>query len=174
MRRIRHLKACDYIVNLAPKPRQILSFCGQDNITLERTWQHIESYRPIPILHAKFNGHLMNGVQIKANLTVSGRPLQSIVSSMHIYRVSDVDWTESLIGSISTSDLGGIHSGYVPQSTLGANELSGRETYAVDCILRRRRQIFRAKAWFNHIGCYDSLMILRRDVEYLHLAKVDE
>jgi len=124
---------------------------------------------------AKFNADLMNGVQFIANLSKDNAAIQSIVHFANLYRVDEASWATTLIAPV-TFTLGddGYHTAYVDQATLGNdNELTGRETYMLDIKLVRVRKYYGAKVWFNHIGCFDSINLLRQRVEGLKILKGD-
>lgn len=175
MRRIRHLDHCDYIVPIGQKTGQVLALSNQSNVLLERTW-HRDSRPEFELkLHAKFNVDTMNGIQIMARLHRNGILSQSLVSAFSLYKVNPANWTETFVSSVAASQASpGIFSGSIVQATLGSNEVSGGECYAVECQATRRRQKYLAKVWFNHLGCFDSLIRLRHSVELLESMKVDE
>ena len=174
MRKIRHLSYCDYVIPMGQKSNRVTALSGQANTVLERTW-HTESLEPFRVeMHAKFNSDTMNGVQLLAYLSKSGKRVSSVVTTFNLYRVSESSWAETLVSSVSATSEQYAHIAYIDQSTLGLNELSGRECYAFECVLSRKRNSFRRKMYFNSLGIYDSANELRKSVERLEIMKVDE
>lgn len=175
MRRIRHLSNVNYIVKIGQKIRQVLTLCGQGNIVLERTW-HKQSKQHFEInAHAKFNTDQMEGVQIVARLEDRGELRSSASAMFNLYRVAEGSWSETFIDDFApTESPHGVWSVEIDQSQLGANELSGREVYAVEVSMTRKRRTYKKKFWFNHLGSYDSLWRLKREGERLEILKLDE
>lgn len=174
MRRVRHLDSCDYLIHLGQKTPQIITSSNQSNVLLERTWhrQSREDYRLD--LHAKFNSDTMNGIQMKAELLKGSRLSAMNIVSAKLFRVSEASWVETLVAS-PTLTLGlGFFTGTVNQATLLANELSGMEVYAFEVEAIRHRRTFKKKVYFNHLGCFDSLKRLQKEVNYLQSTKLDE
>lgn len=171
MRRVRRLQFTPYIVALKQQFDRVV--LADDNILLQRVYHSSET--PKVDIHAKFNPSTMNGIMVLAALRRGSQPLSSVLVEASLYRISDSSWTETLIGSITlTPSLTGVHSGTVTQSSLGSNELSGRETYSIDVELQRHFRRYRKKLWFNHLGIYDSLNMARQMIENIDVIKVIE
>lgn len=125
--------------------------------------------------HAKFNSDSMDGAHISARLIKGSTIKSSVVSQFKIFRVSDADWSETLVATVVPTEISfGVFASTVSQAMFGSNELSGREVYAIEVRAQRRRQNFFSKIWVNHLGCFDSLIMLRHQVEFLNISKVDE
>lgn len=174
MRRVRHLEQVDYIVPIGQKSAQslLLSNC---NILLERTW-HGDN-KPIYNLaiHAKFNADTMNGVQISARLFRNGNLCSSSITSFRLYRVTDASWVETLVATVvPTESSFGVFTATINQATLGVNELSGKEVYAVEAVANRKRKKYLGKVWFNHLGVFDNINLARQKIDFLDITKVDE
>lgn len=174
LRRVRHLSYCDYVVPITQKNGQSLALCGEANVLLERPYHQDLGDAFELSMHAKFNSNAMNGVQLMANLTNRAKAVTSVAVGFYLYRVNEASWTETLVSSVVPTTSGTVHTAYVSQATLGANELSGRECYAFECVLTRVRKQFKRKVYFNHLGSYDHLIMLRQSVEWLEIAKVDD
>lgn len=171
MRRTRILNLKPYIVPLKQQMDRVLVL--SDNILLERTYH--SNPEPEMDVHARFNGSSMNGLMIMAALRRGAQTLHSVLTDARIYRISDSTWAETLIGSVSlTAGTNSIFTGSINQATLGANELSGRETYSLEVELQRHFRRFRKKVWFNHLGIYDTANMARQAIESLDVLKVDE
>lgn len=170
---MRRLEMCEYMINVSQKTEQILT--SSYSVFLERTW-HRQSRLDYELsVHAKFNADDMNGIQVAASLTKMGDHKASVVSEIRISRVSDADWSETFIVSVvPTETLPGVFSSEITQVQLGLNELSGKETYAIEVTATRKRRRFISKVYVNHLGCFDSILRLKNEVNYLHSTKLDE
>ena len=175
MKRIRHLSNVNYVVKIGQKIRQVLTLCDQGNIVLERTW-HKQSRPQFEVnAHAKFNTDEMEGVQIVARLEDRGDVRSSANVVFNLYRVAEGSWSETFIDDFAaTESPHGVWSVELDQSDLGANELSGREVYAVEVSMTRKRRTYKKKFWFNHLGVFDSVWRLKREAERLEILKLDE
>lgn len=175
MRRIRHLSNVSYIVKIGQKIRQVLTLCGQGNIVLERTW-HKQSTPQFEITaHAKFNTDLMKGFQVVAKLEDRGDVKASASPLFKLYRVAENSWVETLIDEFIPVEIShGVWSRGIDQIDIDPNELSGREVYAVEVFLSRKRRTYKHKFWFNHLGSYDSIWRLKRESEQHEILKLDE
>lgn len=163
MRRIRHLEQCDYIVPVGQKINQVLTLSNQSNCYLERTWD--QKRRVEPFIFASFDSSAMQGIKVIATLRRGLQDAASVVENVALYRVADGSWLETFVFQKAPTMNGLSWSCSFSQSDLGANELSGAETYSVVVSFRRRREIYRAKCYFNHLGCFDSINRLRQEIE---------
>lgn len=104
----------------------------------------------------------------------SYRQASVAVSSVSVYRVSNLDFSKTLIGSFSPAASGLSYVLTLTQAQLGVNELSGAETYYIEAVATRRARKFRASVYVNHLGCFDSINRLRQASEYNLITKLDE
>lgn len=175
MRRIRHLASCDYVVKIGQRINQLLTLSNYSNVVLERTWHKLGRGVFDINLHAKFNTDLMNGIHVVVQLEKDGSVQSSQIPSVNLYRVSESDWTETLVGNFLLTEISnGVYSVYIDQSDFGSNELSGLEVYSIQVEAQRKRKKFNKKVWFNHLGCFDSILRLKQQSEYLNITKLDE
>lgn len=175
MRRLRHLDMNESVILVGQKTNQLMTFSNCSNVLLERTWhrQSVDDYELK--IHAKFNGDTMNGIQIMAGVYKGHDLKSSNVSLISLYRVNVITWAETLITTAAPTEIStGVFSLNVNQTTFGSNELSGLETYAISATANRRRKVFKNKVWLNHLGCFDSINRLQKEVNYLHSTKLDE
>lgn len=173
MRRVRHLNHCDYIVNLRRKNSQLVAL-SNCNTLLKRSWHKSEDDFKLNI-HAKFNATAMNGVQICAELLNNDRTVSSVITEFKVYRVSELDWSETLVANvIATETDHGFYTGYISQATLGSNELSGMEVYKIVVTASRVRNTYTSFVYFNHLGCFDSINRLRQYSDQINILKLDE
>ncbi len=162
------------MVPISQKTGQVLALSNEANVLLERTW-HTDSQDDFElVMHAKFNASAMNGVQLLAVLKNGLRETSSAAVSFSLYRVAEASWVETLVHTLTPTTSGNIHTGYINQAALGVNELSAKECYAFECVVTRKRRTFKRKIYFNHLGAYDHLILLRKAVEGLQVLKVDD
>lgn len=172
MRRIRHLSYPDYLCVIGGRTAQPM--LSSNNILLEKV-SSFESRSEIQaVLHAKFNADAMNGIQIRAGLINGVRLLSSSPISCRVLRVADSSWVETFVANVTLSSVGLYLEGSINQAALGANELSGRETYSIEVSIGRRNRKFRKKVWFNHLGCFDNINLARQKIDLLEIGKLDE
>lgn len=174
MRRVRHLSYCDYVIPLSQKAMQGLVLSNESNVLLERTWHRSSVDDYALSMHAKFNSDAVNGVQMVASLSRGDRQMSSVSPVFNLYRINEASWVETLIATPTVTTSGYAHTAYVNQTALASNELSGRECYAFECRVMRGRRSFIKKQYFNHLGSYDHLILLRRAIEGLEVLKVDD
>lgn len=173
MRRVHYLHFNEDVVRVKNKNSQIVVY-SDDFILLERTW-HNKNTEMFLDLHAKFDTNSMNGFQVSAQLIRNNKTLSSSISNVSVYIVNESNWNKTFISNISLSEISnGFYSGSINQASLGLNELSGREVYYLECECTRQRRKFKSHKYFNHLGCYDNIIRLRRDTERLESLKVDE
>ena len=172
MRKVRHLEYVDYVIPVGQKTSQVIPLSC--NILLQKTWNKAMREDFELTIHAKFDSDSMNGFDVIAFISKNGRQCSSANASLKVFRVSEGSWQETLILSSSMVSAGTSHTKYFSQADLGSNELSGRETYSIEVTVFRKRQLFRGKIYFNHLGVYDHLMVVRHRKESLEILKVSE
>lgn len=173
MRKIRHLSSSDCVIPVNRAAPGLVALSNQYNCYLERVWDQLDEQAISVNIHARFNTSTMNGLEIEASLSKNKVITSSLVSTK-LYVLSDSGFTKTFITDVTMSETStGIFTGTVNQATLALNELSGRETYFVECKFTRVRKKYSNGVYFNHLGCFDSLIRLRHSVEYLESAKVD-
>lgn len=174
MKRVRHLTQVDYVIPVGQRLGQALALSNQSNVMLERTW-HQNSHLPNEVtLHAKFNASLMDGIQFIAELKKGSKTIQSALAHFVLSVVNPANWTETFISNVVASNSNGTHTATINQATLGLNELSGKQVYSVSVEIVRKRFKYRKKIYINHLGCFDSLIRLRQNIELLQIEKLDE
>lgn len=173
MRRVYYLQHSEDVIRVKNRNSQLIIY-SEDFIQAERTWHKI-GYDFKLNIHAKFNANLMDGIQFYAELLNHGQRTSSVITEFKLYSVNTSSWVETFIANATaTQTSNGFFTGYIDQATLGSNELSGMETYKVSCVANRVRYSTSSFVYFNHLGCYDSIIRLRREVEKLESLKVDE
>jgi len=173
LRRVYYLQHSEDVIRVKNRNSQLIIY-SEDFIQAERTWHKI-GYDFKLNIHAKFNANIMNGIQFCAELLNHGIRTSSVITEFKLYLINTSSWAETFIANVSaTQESNGFFTGYIPQSSLGANELSGMETYKVSCTANRIRHSSSSFVYFNHLGCYDSIIRLKHEAEYAESLKLDE
>lgn len=128
-------------------------------------------------LAAEFDTADFNSVRFVSYLynPVGGTIDNSASCTFNVYRVAAPGWTDTLITSFSGAILSN-HYWFadVNLSALLPANLDGDTTLMVESVIVRSGETFRDRQYFNHIGVYDSIDRLRKDVDFLDITKVDE
>lgn len=172
MRKIKHLQSIKYISSVGGESRFVSTKSGQITSRLSRVYFSKEEIALK--IFAKFNSGLLNGINILGFLSGKSGEFDSIVDSFKIYRVDDSSWSETFVASIVPTKSGMKNIGYCSQSTLGLNELSGAETYAIEAVAMRRNKTYKSKIYVNHLGCFDSIFRIKQELDFLNLSKADK
>ena len=173
MRRVYYLQHSEDVIRVKNRNSQLIIY-SEDFIQAERTWHKI-GYDFKLNIHAKFNANLMNGIQFCAELLNHGIRTSSVITEFKLYLINTSSWAETFIANVSaTQESNGFFTGYIPQSSLGSNELSGMETYKVSCTANRIRHSSSSFVYFNHLGCFDSINRLRQYSDHINILKLDE
>jgi hypothetical protein len=173
VRRVRQLQSLEYISKVGGFSSQPSTMAGNYNIELETINNQFQAQIE-PVLFAKFNSETMRGLQVIAYLAKGRGRVASVIESIKVFRIADGSWAETLIGSVvPTESSPSVFTANVSLAFLGANELSGAETYAFECQFKRRNSRFYKKIYLNHLGCFDSILRVRQQTELLQITKVD-
>lgn len=173
MRKTRLL--CEGMGGIQIKRNTPTIFLGSNSIncTLERTY-HVSPNLIETYLHAKYNSQGMDGIQINAGAFLEWRKCSVFISGFDVYRIGDGNWAETFINTFAPTLVDGVYTCDIPGTSLGANELSGAETYLIKCNMYRHHKRYYKQAYINHLGCFDNINRLRRDMHYLSSTKGDE
>lgn len=125
---------------------------------------------------AKFETVNFDGINLIAGLYKQAK-LRTIGSC--VFRVfaesADSLWNEVLITTVSGSALpDGRFKADVPESVFGSIYLDGEITLRVEVDVIRQDSVFKDVFYVNHVGIYGSFFILKKEVEFLDLTKLDE
>jgi hypothetical protein len=124
----------------------------------------------------QFNTANFNQIKLAAYLYNSSNGTISAASSctFSVYGVSVTSWTETLLGTFTGTILpNNYYISNINLSSLNIN-LDGEGSIMVECVLTRLSETFRDRIYLNHLGIYDSVVRLRKDVDFLDLTKMDE
>lgn len=173
MRKVKRLNFCDYIIPLGRHRAGVMCLSNDSNILLKKTW-HFEKPQPETKIQAKYNTDLSEGITVLIGLYLEVKTLSSVFISGAVFRVSDSDYTTTLIGSLSPTLVGQEYQQQIPQSFFSTNQLSGAETYMIEVVLQRRRKKYKKRVYFNHLGCFDYINRIDRQINVKEIIKVDE
>lgn len=115
----------------------------------------------------RFVGYLYNPV---------GGTIDNAASCVfNIYKVVAPGWQETLVATVpGTVQFNHYYFADVDLSDLVPADLDGDSTLMIEGVVLRSGQTFRERVYVNHIGVYDSIDRLRKDVDWLDISKVDE
>ena len=125
---------------------------------------------------AKFESQDFNGIQLIAGLYKNSR-IRAIGScSFRVYAIStDSDWTETLISTVPGIAMpDGRFKASVLESSFSPIYMDGEVSVRVEVDITRQSKTFKDLFYVNHIGIYGNLFVLRKDVKFLELTKLDE
>lgn len=125
---------------------------------------------------AKFNENSFDNIEMAAYLLDSknGAIANSATAVFRVYRISGSDWTETLVNTFNGAQLSN-HYFYVNATlaSLVPVDFQGGESIMIEVSVQRLGITYFERAYFNHLGVYDNLLRLRRDVEFLDVTKKD-
>jgi len=173
LRKIRHLASSEYVIPVNRAAPGLVALSNQYNCYLERIWGQSDEQVVSVNLHARFNTSTMNGIEIETSL-FKNKVITSSLVSTKLYVLADSGFAKTFITDVTMTETStGVFTGTVNQTTLALNELSGRETYFVECKFTRIRKKYSKGVYFNHLGIFDSVNRLRHETELLQITKVD-
>lgn len=126
---------------------------------------------------AEFDKDDFNSIRFIAYLynPASGTVSNTATVTFNVYLVTTPQWTEQLVSSFSGTQ---IYNSYfyadVLTSALSSIDFSGGDTIMIEAVATRLGETYRDRIYVNHLGIYDNVDRLRKDVEFLDLTKLDE
>lgn len=125
---------------------------------------------------ARYNDDTFNNIQIIGYLYDATNASVANVGSctFNIYRVVPPDWTEEYITTLNGVQIYNNYF-YVNPTTasLAPVVFYGGDTIMIEAVMDRLGVIYRDRVYFNHIGIYENVTMLRSDVEFLDITKKD-
>lgn len=92
-----------------------------------------------------------------------------------VYLVTSPGWYETLITSFSGSvQSNGYFYATQTVNSLTPASLDGETTLMIEADITRLAQTYKERVYVNHLGVYESVIRLRKDVQFLQLTKQDE
>lgn len=126
---------------------------------------------------AEFDNSDSNSVRFIAYLfnVVSGSTDNAATCIFKIYKVVAPFWQETLVNTISGTITGNSYFfADVDLASLSPAELDGDSTLMIEATVTRLAETFKDRIYVNHLGIYDNVDRLRKDVEFLDITKLDE
>jgi hypothetical protein len=122
-----------------------------------------ETFDKIKLMAFLYPGNTASGIYTMASVT------------FNVARVTIPQWTEVDLTSVAGTLLpdGRFYAEVGIASLLGAN-LDGDTTLKITAVGVRQNKIYRKTIYANHLGVYDSVVRLRKDIQFLDLTKLDE
>lgn len=126
---------------------------------------------------ARFDDNTFDNIKFVAYLyDTKNASIGSLAScEFKIYKVVLPDWSETLEYTFSGSELSNSYYYVNPSLASMSNiDFSGGDTIMVEATVIRSGTTYRDRIYFNHLGIYDSLLRVKRDVDFLFVTKKDE
>lgn len=126
---------------------------------------------------ARFDDTTFDKIKVTAYLydTQNASIANAANCSFKIYKVNTPDWTETLITTLSGSQLPNSYYYINPTiSSLTGVNLDGGDTLMFEATIVRSGTTYRDRVYVNHMGIYDSFIRLKHQVQFLDLTKQDE
>jgi hypothetical protein len=128
-------------------------------------------------LWAKFAQNNFDGIHVLSYLEKTGDIVQSTNYTFKIYSIStDSNWAETLVATkpgVALPD-GSFKCEVTAAEFPSPIVLDGDLTFAVEVTCNRVRNKYIKKIYVNHLGVYDSIVRLRKKVDFLTITKLDE
>lgn len=128
-------------------------------------------------LGIEFNKEDLDSIYCTAYLynQTTGNVDNAASCQFRIYSVSNPNWTDTLIHTVSGSILPNQHFySEIPLSSIPTANLEGGDTLMIEAVIVRSGVTYRDRRYVNHLGSWDSILRLRGDIEFLDVTKLDE
>jgi len=125
---------------------------------------------------AKFESQNFDGIQLIAGLYKTAK-IRSIGScTFRVYAIStDNNWSETLVATLTgTAMPDGRFKASVTESMFGSLYMDGEISLRIEVDITRQNKTFNDFFYINHLGIYGNVFVLRKDVKFLELTKMDE
>lgn len=125
---------------------------------------------------AKFNEDTFNNIQLVGYLY---EPLNATVANasscqFKIYKIAAPNWTETLILTVSGTQLANSYFYSNPSISAFGLDFQGGDSIMIEATILRLGVTYRDRIYVNHLGIYDNVTRLRNDVDWLDISKLDE
>lgn len=125
---------------------------------------------------AKFDENTFTNLNIAAYLYDQQNDATSNAATCEfkIFSVTSPDWTETLLSTISGTQLANQYFYANPSlNSLSPVDFTGGDSIMVQATIVRLGVTYRDRIYVNHLGIYDSVIRLRNDVDFLNITKKD-
>jgi hypothetical protein len=174
MRRAYPLESIKYISTVKNAKSRVTTFSGQYNSKLFRVEAKTDFNFEV-LLIAKFRSFSLDGFHVFAGLTKNQRLVDCVIDSVKVSILSSDTWNENFILNLDVEKGSGLFfEATASKELLQPYKLTGGESYVLEVEIKRASQSYFKKAYFNHLGCFDSLLMLKNKIDYLELTKLDE
>jgi hypothetical protein len=132
---------------------------------------------PIIKIWARFDDDTFNNIKITGYLYDQQNASVTNAGSctFSIYKVSLPDWTETILTTLSGTQLANYYYYVNPTlSTFTGVDFLGGDTLMIEATAVRLGVTYRDRIYVNHLGIYDNVTRLRQDVDFLDITKQDE
>ncbi len=153
-------------------------------ITQNRKWQMLlgpetafSTSEQILKIAAEFDKDDFNSIRFAAYLyhPASGTVSSAGTCSFRVFKVTVPTWTEELVTTFSGMVT---YNSYffadVPATSMSTVDFFGGDTIMVEATVTRLGETYRDRIYVNHLGIYDNVDRLRKEVEFLDITKLDE
>lgn len=125
---------------------------------------------------AKFETENFDGINLICGLYKRAKLKSSASCVFRVYAIStDSLWAETFIGSVNGTLMpDGRLKASIPESMFGSIYLDGEVSLRVEVDLTRQSKVFKDVFYLNHVGIFGNVFLLRKDVKFLELTKMDE
>lgn len=91
-----------------------------------------------------------------------------------IYSITTPDWTETLLSTVSGTQLTNNYFYINPLNvSLFPVDFFGGDSIMIEATIVRLGETYRDRIYVNHLGIYDNVTRLRKDVDFLNITKQD-
>lgn len=123
---------------------------------------------------ARFDDDTFSNIKVISYLydQQNGTIANAASCSFKIYKIDLPDWSETLITTLSGSQLPNTYY-YINPTTasLTGVDFFGGDTIMVEATIIRSGIVYRDRIYVNHLGIYDNVTRLRSDVQWLDISK---
>lgn len=125
---------------------------------------------------AKFETENFDGINLVAGLYKKAKLKSAASCVFRVYAISvDSLWNETLVTTVSGTLMpDGRLKASIPEATFGSLYLDGEISLRVEVDLNRQNKTFKEMFYLNHVGIYGNVFLLRKDVKFIELTKLDE
>lgn len=170
MARLKALCHSDDLIILKPN-RPIMVF--DDSQILDPVLMRARLDKAVSI-SAKFDNCLFTGLSVSTALKHNGIEKSVASSRVIIYLVDNDTWQESLIAESVQSVISTRFNYSFIIASLSGFLSDGSQSLRIDCEMYRLGKIYRGSQIFNNLSIFRSIKLIKREVEFIDITKVDE
>lgn len=137
----------------------------------------LSSSNQIIKISAQFDAGSFDNLKVTAYLfdQRNGSIANAANCSFKIFKITDPDWSETLLTTLSGTQLPNYYYYIHPTlSTFVGLDFLGGDSIMIEATIVRLGVTYRDRVYINHLGIYDNVFRLRQDVEFLDATKLDE